>query len=104
MARMRAVDAAVLELAREGVNCAFGVPGAAINPFYSAMRAHGGIRHILARHVEGASHMADGYTRAKAGNIGVCIGTSGPAGTDMITGLYTAQAERDGQAQTDPAP
>jgi len=93
MARMRAVDAAVLVLAREGVNCAFGVPGAAINPFYSAMRAHGGIRHILARHVEGASHMADGYTRAKAGNIGVCIGTSGPAGTDMITGLYTAQAD-----------
>jgi tartronate-semialdehyde synthase len=90
---MRAVDAAVLVLAREGVDCAFGVPGAAINPFYSAMRAHGGIRHILARHVEGASHMADGYTRAKAGKIGVCIGTSGPAGTDMITGLYTAQAD-----------
>jgi glyoxylate carboligase len=42
---------------------------------------------MLARHVEGASHMAEGYTRAKAGNIGVCIGTSGPAGTDMITGL-----------------
>ncbi|MEA7515316.1 thiamine pyrophosphate-binding protein, partial [Salmonella enterica subsp. enterica serovar Virginia] len=43
-------------------NTAFGVPGAAINPFYSAMRKHGGIRHILARHVEGASHMAEGYT------------------------------------------
>ncbi len=69
------------------------MPGAAINPFYAAMRAHGGIRHVLARHVEGASHMADGYTRAKAGNIGVCIGTSGPAGTDMITGLYAAIAD-----------
>jgi tartronate-semialdehyde synthase len=69
------------------------VPGAAINPFYAAMRAHGGIRHILARHVEGASHMADGYSRAVAGNIGVCIGTSGPAGTDMITGLYAAIAD-----------
>jgi tartronate-semialdehyde synthase len=57
------------------------------------MRAHGGIRHILARHVEGASHMAEGYTRARAGNIGVCVGTSGPAGTDMITGLYSAQAD-----------
>ncbi len=45
------------------------------------MRKHGGIRHILARHVEGA-HMAEGYTRATAGNIGVCLGTSGPAGTD----------------------
>ena len=51
------------------------------------------IAHILARHVEGASHMAEGYTRAVAGNIGVCIGTSGPAGTDMITGLYSAQAD-----------
>ncbi len=93
MAKMRAVDAAVLVLEREGVTCAFGVPGAAINPFYSAMKAHGGIRHILARHVEGASHMAEGYTRAKAGNIGLCVGTSGPAGTDMITGLYSAQAD-----------
>ncbi|MBU2011706.1 MAG: glyoxylate carboligase, partial [Gammaproteobacteria bacterium] len=44
-------------------------------------------------HVEGASHMAEGYTRTKAGNIGVCIGTSGPAGTDMITGLYSASAD-----------
>jgi tartronate-semialdehyde synthase len=69
------------------------VPGAAINPLYAALRARGTIRHILARHVEGASHMADGYSRARAGNIGVCIGTSGPAGTDMITGLYTAQAD-----------
>jgi tartronate-semialdehyde synthase len=93
MAKMRAIDAAVLVLEREGVSCAFGVPGAAINPLYSALRARGSIRHILARHVEGASHMADGYTRAKAGNIGVCIGTSGPAGTDMITGLYAAQAD-----------
>ena len=93
MARMRAVDAAVLVLEREGVDCAFGVPGAAINPFYSAMKRQGGIRHILARHVEGASHMAEGYTRARAGNIGLCVGTSGPAGTDMITGLYSAQAD-----------
>ena len=93
MARMRAVDAAVRVLEREGVTCAFGVPGAAINPFYSAMRARGSIRHILARHVEGASHMADGYSRASHGNIGLCIGTSGPAGTDMITGLYAAAAD-----------
>jgi tartronate-semialdehyde synthase len=93
MAKMRAVDAAVLVLEKEGVDCAFGVPGAAINPFYSALKARGTVRHILARHVEGASHMAEGYTRAKHGNIGVCIGTSGPAGTDMITGLYSAQAD-----------
>ncbi|MGE0281596.1 MAG: glyoxylate carboligase [Rhizobiaceae bacterium] len=93
MAKMRAVDAAVLVLEKEGIDCAFGVPGAAINPFYSALKARGSIRHILARHVEGASHMAEGYTRAKAGNIGLCIGTSGPAGTDMITGLYSASAD-----------
>jgi tartronate-semialdehyde synthase len=93
MAKMKAVDAAVLVLEREGVSVAFGVPGAAINPLYAALRKRGTINHILARHVEGASHMADGYTRARAGNIGVCIGTSGPAGTDMITGLYTAAAD-----------
>ncbi|MBB1255994.1 glyoxylate carboligase [Streptomyces alkaliterrae] len=90
MPRMTAARAAVEILKREGVDTAFGVPGAAINPFYAALRASGGIEHKLARHVEGASHMAEGYTRAKAGNIGVCIGTSGPAGTDMITGLYSA--------------
>ncbi|MHA3885255.1 glyoxylate carboligase [Stutzerimonas degradans] len=93
MARMRAIDAAVAVMRKEGIDTAFGIPGAAINPLYSALRADGGIRHILARHVEGASHMAEGYTRTKAGNIGVCIGTSGPAGTDMITGLYSAWAD-----------
>ncbi|MCA0156180.1 glyoxylate carboligase [Tsukamurella sp. M9C] len=93
MARMRAAEAAVKIMELEGATQAFGVPGAAINPFYAAMRAHGGIGHVLARHVEGASHMAEGFTRAEAGNIGVCIGTSGPAGTDMITGLYSAMAD-----------
>ena len=93
MARMTAADAAVAVLRKEGVTHAFGVPGAAINPLYAALRRDGGITHILARHVEGATHMAEGYTRAAAGNIGVCIGTSGPAGTDMITGLYSAMAD-----------
>src|SRR5947199_2213671 len=93
MTRMTAAQAAVLVMEKEGVTSAFGVPGAAINPLYAALRSRGSIRHILARHVEGASHMAEGYTRAKAGNIGVCIGTSGPAGTDMITGLYAASAD-----------
>lgn len=89
---MRAVDAAMYVLEKEGVDTAFGVPGAALT-FYNAMRKHGKIKHFLARHVEGASHMAEGYTRAKAGNIGVCLGTSGPAGTDMITALYSASAD-----------
>ncbi len=93
MAKMKAIEAAVWVMEKEGITQAFGVPGAAINPLYAALRKQGGISHILARHVEGASHMAEGYTRANAGNIGVCIGTSGPAGTDMITGLYSAQAD-----------
>lgn len=93
MARMTAARAAVEILKREGVTDAFGVPGAAINPFYAALKASGGITHTLARHVEGASHMAEGYTRTRAGNIGVCVGTSGPAGTDMITGLYSATGD-----------
>ncbi len=93
MAKMKAITAAVLVMEKEGVSQTFGVPGAAINPLYSALRERGTIAHVLARHVEGASHMAEGYTRAAPGNIGVCIGTSGPAGTDMITGLYSAIAD-----------
>jgi tartronate-semialdehyde synthase len=93
MAKMTAAEAAVYVMEKEGITTAFGVPGAAINPLYAALRKRGSVRHILARHVEGASHMAEGFTRAKHGNIGVCIGTSGPAGTDMITGLYSAQAD-----------
>ncbi|WP_347506304.1 glyoxylate carboligase [Pseudomonas anguilliseptica] len=93
MAKMRAIEAAVLVMRREGVDTAFGIPGAAITPLYAALKKVGGIDHVLARHVEGASHMAEGYTRTNAGNIGVCIGTSGPAGTDMVTGLYSASAD-----------
>nr|HMN58620.1 thiamine pyrophosphate-binding protein [Ottowia sp.] len=93
MAKMKAAMAAVLVMEKEGVTQAFGVPGAAINPFYAQLKERGTIAHVLARHVEAASHMAEGYTRAVAGNIGVCLGTSGPAGTDMLTGLYSAQAD-----------
>jgi tartronate-semialdehyde synthase len=93
MPRMKAAEAAVAILRAEGVTNVFGLPGAAINPFYAALKRDGTINHTLARHVEGAAHMAEGYTRTKAGNIGVCVGTSGPAGTDMITGLYSATAD-----------
>ncbi|SDX98586.1 tartronate-semialdehyde synthase [Modestobacter sp. DSM 44400] len=93
MPKMTAARAAVEILRREGISHLFGLPGAAINPFYAAVRAQGELTHVLARHVEGASHMAEGYTRAAAGNIGVCVGTSGPAGTDMVTGLYSASAD-----------
>jgi tartronate-semialdehyde synthase len=93
MAKMKAAMAAVLVMEKEGITQAFGVPGAAINPLYAQLKERQTIAHVLARHVEGASHMAEGYTRARPGNIGVCIGTSGPAGTDMITGLYSASAD-----------
>ncbi len=93
MSKMKAAMAAVLVMEKEGITQAFGVPGAAINPLYAQLRERQTISHVLARHVEGASHMAEGYTRARAGNIGVCLGTSGPAGTDMITGLYSASAD-----------
>ena len=93
MARMTAAEAAVHVMEKEGVTQLFGVPGAGINPFYAALKKRGTMKHILARHGEGISHMAEGYTRAAAGNIGVGICTSGPAATDMITGLYSAQAD-----------
>src|SRR5215471_19280788 len=93
MPKMTAAAAAVCVMEKEGVRCTFGVPGAAIKPLYAALRPRNEIKHFLARHVEGASHMAEGYTRTHPGNIGVCIGTSGPAGTDMITGLYSASAD-----------
>lgn len=93
MARMTAAEAAVKVMEREGITNVFGLPVAAINPTYAALWNAGTINHTLARHMEAASHMAEGYTRAEPGNIGVCIGTSGPAGTDMITGLYSAAAD-----------
>ena len=89
MSKMRAIDAAVLVMRREGVDTAFGIPGAAINPLYSALKKVGGIDHVLARHVEGASHMAEGYTRANPGNIDVCVpaGPEVPMHTPMLPGL-----------------
>ena len=85
MAKMTAAEAAVKVLESEGVKLAFGIPGAAILPLYQALSASP-IRHVLVRHEEGGTHSAEGYTRA-AGEIGINIGTSGPAGTNMITGL-----------------
>jgi tartronate-semialdehyde synthase len=86
------MQAAVKVLESEGVDLVFGVPGAAILPLYEAMK-DSSIRHLLVRHEEGGTHAAEGYTRARAGKIGICIGTSGPAGTNMVTGLYSALAD-----------
>jgi tartronate-semialdehyde synthase len=89
---MPAMEAVVQVLKSEGVDTAFGCPGAAILPLYKAMEVVGGIEHLTVRHEEGATHMADGWSRT-TGKVGVAIGTSGPAGTNMITGLYTALAD-----------
>jgi tartronate-semialdehyde synthase len=89
--RTNPMEAVVRVLEDEGVKVAFGVPGAAILPLYDAMR-HSSIRHLSVRHEEGGTHAADGWARI-TGEPGICIGTSGPAGTNMITGLYTAQAD-----------
>lgn len=85
------MEAVVAVLESEGVDTVFGIPGAAILPLYAALRTSD-IRHITVRHEEGGTHAADGWSRV-TGNVGVCIGTSGPAGTNMITGLYTALAD-----------
>ena len=92
LAKMTAIQAAVTVLESEGVDVALGVPGAAILPLYEALMGSR-IRHYLVRHEEGGTHSAEGYSRAASGKIGVCIGTSGPAGTNMVTGLYSALAD-----------
>jgi acetolactate synthase-1/2/3 large subunit len=78
-------------LVREGVNVVFGYPGGAILPAYDAMLDYP-IRHILVRHEQGATHMADGYARA-TGKVGVAIATSGPGATNMVTGIATAMMD-----------
>ncbi|HZE39763.1 MAG TPA: glyoxylate carboligase [Stackebrandtia sp.] len=92
MTTMPVMRAVVEVLKSEGVDMSFGCPGAAILPLYQAMEADGDIGHLIVRHEEGATHMADGWARTN-GKVGVAIGTSGPAGTNMITGLYTAMAD-----------
>lgn len=92
MPKTPVMKAVVDVLRSEGVDIAYGCPGAAILPLYKAMEEDGGIRHLIVRHEEGAAHMADGWART-TGGVGVAIGTSGPAGTNMITGLYTAHAD-----------
>src|SRR5579862_4946406 len=78
-------------LVGEGVTTVFGYPGGAILPAYDALRKFP-IRHILVRHEQGASHMADGYARA-CGKVGVAIATSGPGATNLVTGIATAMLD-----------
>jgi acetolactate synthase-1/2/3 large subunit len=76
---------------REGVRHVFGYPGGAILPAYDALK-HSSIRHILVRHEQGATHMADGFARA-TGGVGVAVATSGPGATNMVTGIATAMMD-----------
>ncbi|MGC2421612.1 MAG: biosynthetic-type acetolactate synthase large subunit [Candidatus Acidiferrales bacterium] len=78
-------------LEREGVRHVFGYPGGAILPAYDALK-HSSIRHILVRHEQGATHMADGFARA-TGGVGVAVATSGPGATNMVTGIATAMMD-----------
>jgi acetolactate synthase-1/2/3 large subunit len=79
-------------LAGEGVTTVFGYPGGAILPIYDALRKFPSIHHVLVRHEQGASHMADGYARA-SGRVGVCMATSGPGATNLVTGIATAMLD-----------
>jgi len=75
-----------------GVEVLFGYPGGAIMPFYDALHGHPGLRHILVRHEQAAAHAADGYARAGS-RVGVCVATSGPGATNLVTGLATAHMD-----------
>src|SRR5262249_48591713 len=79
-------------LQKEGVDVVFGYPGGAILPTYDAMTKYPKIHHVLVRHEQGATHMADGYARA-SGKVGVAIATSGPGATNMVTGISTAMMD-----------
>ena len=89
---MIAAEVVVKVLENEGIDAAFGIPGAAINPVYEYLGQSDRIRHYTARHEEGAVHAADGYARA-SGKMALAICTSGPGATNFVTGLYTAQID-----------
>ena len=79
-------------LVREGVEVMLGLPGGAILPLYQVMHEYPQLKHILVRHEQNAAHAADGYARA-SGKVGVCIATSGPGATNLVTGLATAMMD-----------
>jgi acetolactate synthase I/II/III large subunit len=85
-------DALCEALIRQGVDVIFGYPGGVILPLYDVWEDYPQIRHVLVRHEQGAAHAADGYARA-SGRVGVCLGTSGPGATNLVTGIATAQLD-----------
>ncbi|MFN0145500.1 MAG: biosynthetic-type acetolactate synthase large subunit [Dehalococcoidia bacterium] len=89
MPRMTGAQITLETLQREGMDTIFGYPGGVVLPLYDTLPQFPGIRHILCRHEQGAAHMADGYARA-SGRMGVCLGTSGPGATNLVTGICTS--------------
>lgn len=85
-------DALMEALIRQGVDVLFGYPGGVILPIYDVLGDYPEIRHVLVRHEQGGGHAADGYARA-SGRVGVCLGTSGPAATNLVTAIATAQLD-----------
>ena len=90
--RMTGGEAVVRSLAAHGVDTVFGIPGTHNLAIYDALRKMGSIRHILARHEQGAAFMADGYARA-SGKVGVCLSTTGPAALNTLASLGTAYSD-----------
>ncbi len=79
-------------LVREGIDTIFGYPGGVVLPLYDEMLHWPQVRHVLVRHEQCAAHMADGYARA-TGDVGVCLATSGPGATNLVTGIATAMMD-----------
>lgn len=90
--KLRGAEIICESLLREGADVIFGYPGGAILPFYDALWSYPQLRHILVRHEQSAAHAADGYSRV-TGKVGVCVATSGPGATNLVTGIMGAKAD-----------
>ena len=90
--KIKGAEVVCESLIREGVEVLFGHPGGAILPFYDALWAYPQLRHILVRHEQAAAHAADAYSRV-SGKVGVCVATSGPGATNLVTGIMGAKAD-----------
>ena len=90
--KLKGAEIVCESLIREGVEVLFGHPGGAILPFYDALWSYPQLRHILVRHEQAAAHAADAYSRV-SGKIGVCVATSGPGATNLVTGIMGAKAD-----------
>ena len=90
--KMKGAEIICESLLRQGVEVLFGHPGGAILPFYDALWAYPQLRHILVRHEQAAAHAADAYSRV-SGKVGVCVATSGPGATNLVTGIMGAKAD-----------